>query len=87
MTARREVPTSRPGRRGLYRRIRVRPVLDHEDGQRTGTDEQRYYWNVVEFVRGLVRTEPVRVPALLGKMESEIRARFPVAPAASLPAA
>jgi len=43
----------------------------------TGTDEERYYWNVVAFVRGLVRTDPVRVPALVRKLVAEVRSRFP----------
>jgi hypothetical protein len=43
----------------------------------TGTDEERYYRNVIGFVRGLARIEPVRVPALVGQLEAEVRARFP----------
>ena len=42
-----------------------------------GTDEERYYWNVIGFVRGLARIDPVRVPALVGRLEAEVRARFP----------
>ena len=53
----------------------------------TGTDEERYYRNVIAFVRGLARIEPVRVPALVGKLEAEVRARFPSTLAAVVPAA
>jgi hypothetical protein len=53
----------------------------------TGTDEERYYRNVIAFVRGLVRIEPVRVPALIGKLEAEVQARFPSTPSAVVPVA
>jgi hypothetical protein len=52
-----------------------------------GTDEERYYWNVIGFVRGLARIEPGRVPALVGKLEAEVRARFPATPSGVIPAA
>ena len=44
----------------------------------TATDEERHYRNVIGFVRGLARTAPESVPALVERLEAEVRVRFSV---------